>query len=52
MMDPMPTNTEEWTKHLEAELETLASDMWATQKRLEDKGFKVDSGNKWLAGGG
>ena len=42
----MATNLEEWTKELEAELATLASDMWGTQKRLEEKGFKVDSGNK------
>jgi hypothetical protein len=42
----MATNQEEWPKELEAELASLASDMWATQKRLEEKGFRVDSGNK------
>ena len=33
-------------RELEAELATLVSNMWATQKRLEEKGFRVDSGNK------
>ena len=42
----MATNPEEWTKELEAELASFASDMWATQKRLEEKGFRVDGGNK------
>jgi hypothetical protein len=46
----MATNLEEWTKELEAELATLAPDMWATQKRLEEKGFRVDSGNKMPSG--
>jgi len=35
----MATNFDGWTKELETELTTLASDMWATQKKLEDKGF-------------
>ena len=35
---------------LEAELASLPSDMWATQKRLEEKGFRVDSGNKMPSG--
>lgn len=42
----MATNLDDWVKELEAELATLASNMWATQKRLEEKGFTVDSGNK------
>ncbi len=42
----MATNSHDWTKELEAELATLASDMWATQRRLEEKGFRVDGGNK------
>jgi hypothetical protein len=50
----MTQDLNEWTKELEAELTPLASDMWGTQKRLEEKGFRVDSGNKmpngwWLA---
>jgi hypothetical protein len=42
----MAINPDDWTKELQAELATLASDMWATQKRLEEKGFRVDGGNK------
>jgi hypothetical protein len=42
----MATNPDDWTKQLEADLATLASDMWATQNRLEEKGFRVDGGNK------
>jgi len=42
----MSANTDDWMKELEAELGALASDMWATQKRLEEKGFRVDGGNK------
>ena len=42
----MTQDLNEWTKELEADLTTLASDMWGTQKRLEEKGFRVDSGNK------
>ena len=42
----MATNPDAWTKELEADLAALASDMWGTQKRLEEKGFRVDSGNK------
>jgi hypothetical protein len=37
---------DDWTKELEADLSLLASDMWGTQKRLEEKGFRVDRGNK------
>ena len=40
------TNPEDSTKSLEAELASLASDMWGTQKRLEEKGFRVNRGNK------
>jgi hypothetical protein len=43
-------NLDEWTKELEAELAPLAPDMWATQKRLEGKGFRIDSGNKTSVG--
>ncbi len=42
----MAANLDDWTKELEAELAPLAADMWGTQKRLEEKGFRVDSGNK------
>jgi hypothetical protein len=46
----MATNPDDWTKELEEELATLALDMWATQKRLEEKGFRVDGGNKTPSG--
>jgi len=46
----MAANPDDWTKELEAELSTLTSDMWGTQKRLEAKGFRVDSGNKSATG--
>jgi hypothetical protein len=46
----MATSPDDWTKGLEAELAPLASDMWATQKRLEEKGFRVDNGNKMPSG--
>jgi hypothetical protein len=46
----MATNFDGWTKELETELTTLASDMWATQKKLEEKGFRVDGGNKTPTG--
>ena len=46
----MATHLEEWTKELEGELAPLASDMWAMQKRLEEKGFRVDRGNKSATG--
>lgn len=42
----MPNNADERTKQLEAELAPLASDMWGTQRRLEQKGYRVDGGNK------
>jgi hypothetical protein len=44
------TNEDDWPKGLEAELAPLASDMWGTQKRLEEKGFRVDRGNKSATG--
>ena len=44
------TNPDNSTKSLEAELASLASDMWGTQKRLEERGFRVDRGNKSAAG--
>lgn len=44
------TNTDDSTKSLEAELAPLASDMWGTQKRLEEKGFRVNRGNKSSTG--
>ena len=46
----MATNLDDWTKELQAELASLASDMWAMQKRLEEKGLRVDSGNKMPSG--
>jgi hypothetical protein len=46
----MGNNLDQWTKDLEAELATLALDMWATQKRLEGKGFRIDSANKTSGG--
>lgn len=46
----MVTKLDDWTKELEVELTKLAFDMWATQKRLEEKGFRVDSGNKTPTG--
>lgn len=44
------TDPNEGTKELEAELAPLASDMWGTQKKLEEKGFRVDRGNKSAVG--
>ena len=46
----MAANADDWLKQLETELASLASDMWATQKRLEEKGFRVDGGNKASTG--
>jgi hypothetical protein len=46
----MAANLEDFAKELEADVATLASDMWTTQKRLEEKGFRVDSGNKMPSG--
>ena len=40
------------TKELETELAPLASDMWGTQKRLEEKGFRVDEATNRLPAGG
>ncbi len=42
----MAANADDWLKELETQLASLASDMWGTQKRLEEKGFRVDGGNK------
>jgi hypothetical protein len=42
----MATSSDDWMKELEADLAPLASDMWETQKRLEEKGFRIDGGNK------
>jgi hypothetical protein len=44
------TKPDDSTKGLEAELAPLASDMWGTQKRLEEKGFRVNRGNKSATG--
>jgi hypothetical protein len=44
------TNSDDSSKGLEAELAPLASDMWGTQKRLEEKGFRVNRGNKSATG--
>jgi hypothetical protein len=46
------TNLDDWMKSLEAELAPLSSDMWATQKRLEEKGFRWIAAIECLAGGG
>jgi hypothetical protein len=46
----MANKPDDWTNELEADLATLASDMWGTQQRLEEKGFRVDGGNKSSAG--
>jgi hypothetical protein len=42
----MAANPDDWTKELEADLAALAADMWSTQQRLTEKGFRVDGGNK------
>jgi hypothetical protein len=42
----MAASLDEWAKELEAALATVAPDMWATQKRLEERGFRIDGGNK------
>jgi hypothetical protein len=44
------TNPDDSIKSLEAELAPLASDMWGAQKRLEEKGFRVNRGNKSATG--
>ena len=46
----MTTNPDDWTKELEADLARLASDMWGTQQRLAEKGFRVEGGNKSPSG--
>jgi hypothetical protein len=40
------TNSDDWTKELEVVLAPLALNMWGAHKRLEEKGFRVDRGNK------
>jgi hypothetical protein len=42
----MTANSDDWTKELEADLAPLASNMWGAQKQLEEKGYRVDRGNK------
>jgi len=42
----VPDNVDERTKQLAAELAPLASDMWGTERRLEQEGYRVDGGNK------
>ena len=42
----MAGGLDEWAKELEAALAPVAADMWATQKRLEERGFRIDGGNK------
>jgi hypothetical protein len=42
----MAASLDEWAKELEAALATVAPDMWATEKRLEERGFRIDGGNK------
>jgi hypothetical protein len=44
------TNSDDWTKGLEADLASFALDMWRAQKRLEEKGFRVNRGNKSPSG--
>jgi hypothetical protein len=49
----MAASLDEWAKELEAVLATVARDMWATQKRLDETGFRSDGGNnsptgRWL----
>ena len=46
----MGNKSDDWTKELEADLATLASDMWGTQQRLAEKDFRVDGGNKSPSG--
>jgi hypothetical protein len=46
----MTTKPDDWTKELETDLAAVASDMWGTQQRLSEKGFRVDGGNKLPAG--
>jgi hypothetical protein len=44
------TSHDDSTKSLEVALAPLASDMWGTQRRLEEKGFRVNRGNKSATG--
>jgi hypothetical protein len=46
----MAASLDDRVKELEVELATLATDMWAAQKRLEEKGFRIDRGNKSSTG--
>jgi hypothetical protein len=46
----MEKNLDEWAKELEEELTALAPDMRAAQTRLEQRGVRVDSGNKTSTG--
>ncbi len=46
----MATDLDEATKQIAGDLGAFAADMWAAQKRLEEKGFRVDGGNKTLTG--
>jgi len=39
----MAANLDDLAKELEADLATFASDMYATQQRLPEKGFRVDT---------
>jgi hypothetical protein len=48
--EAMATNPDDWTKELEADLAALASNMWGTQQRLLEKGFRIAGGNKSLWG--
>jgi hypothetical protein len=50
LADVTATKPNDSTKSLEVELAPLASDMWGTQKRLEEKGFRVNRGNKSATG--
>ena len=42
----MVNKPDDWIKELEADFAPLAADMWGTQQRLSEKGFRVDGGNK------
>ena len=45
-MKQMAASLDDQVKELEVELATVRTDMWAAQKRLEEKGFRIDGGNK------
>jgi hypothetical protein len=42
----MAPGLDEWARELEAALTAVAADMWAPPKRLEERGFRIDGGNK------